>query len=64
MITNIFYCHFEEYEIDETLKTKNRKKTDELERELNRIVQNIMDKSEFELLNPYIGSSISNSVKN
>lgn len=54
-----FYCHFGEYENEKSLRIKSRKKTDELERELNRIVQKRMDKSTFELMNVFSGKTIS-----
>jgi hypothetical protein len=54
-----FYCHFEEYEDKKSLQIKSRMKTDELERELNRIVQKRMDKKTSELMNPFSGKTIS-----
>ncbi len=58
-----FYCHFGHYESDEMLKVKSRDKTNELERELNRIVQKRMNKDSFELMNPFIGKTISKAKK-
>ena len=58
-----FYCHFGAYETDKTLRIKSREKTNELERELNRMVQQRMDINQFELLNPYKGNHISKTKK-
>ena len=58
-----FYCHFGEYETDKLLRIKSREKTNELERELNRMVQKNMDKNRFELLNPYKGNHISKAKR-
>ena len=54
-----FYCHFGNYESDENLKIKSRNKTNELERELNRIVQKRMNKKLYELMNPFSGKTVS-----
>lgn len=54
-----FYCHFGKYESDEKLRIKSRDKTNELERELNRIVQKRIDKNSYELINPFSGKTIS-----
>lgn len=56
-----FYCHFGQYETDKLLRAKSCEKTNELERELNRIVQEKMDKNDYELLNPYKGNHVSKS---
>lgn len=59
-----FYCHFGEYEKNEKQRIINRKKINELERELNRIVQEyILNKEKYELLNPYKGKHISKEEK-
>lgn len=58
-----FYCHFGEYEMDMASRVASREKTNELERELNRIVQRQMDANKFELLNPYKGRHVSESKK-
>lgn len=58
-----FYCHFGEYELNKENRVKSREKTNELERELNRIVQKKMDENDYELLNPYKGNHISKSKK-
>ena len=58
-----FYCHFGEYEIDNETRKTSREKTNELERELNRIVQKKIDINKFELLNPYKGNHVSKSKK-
>lgn len=54
-----FYCHFDEYNTKRDLWENGREKTNELERELNRIVQRNMDNATHELLNPYGGKSVS-----
>ncbi|QOD61111.1 hypothetical protein H9I45_01325 [Polaribacter haliotis] len=56
-----FYCHFGEYENDENkhLRINSRKKTDELERELNRIVQKKLNAEKHELIKPFSGKTIS-----
>jgi hypothetical protein len=54
-----FYCHFGQYETDQLLRIKSCEKTNELERELNRIVQKRMDENIYELTNPFRGNSIS-----
>ncbi|WP_347375131.1 hypothetical protein [Aequorivita sp. Q41] len=58
-----FYCHFGEYENQLELRIESRKKTDELERELNRIVQKRMDNNSFELMNPFSGKTIAKAKK-
>lgn len=58
-----FYCHFDNYESDEKLRIKSRDKTNELERELNRIVQKRMNKNSFELINPFSGKTVSKAKR-
>lgn len=58
-----FYCHFGKYELDTEQRKSSRVKTNELERELNRIVQKKMDITKFDLLNPYKGNHVSKSKK-
>jgi len=53
-----FYCHFGTYETDKETRIKNRNKTNELERELNRMVQEQIDEGKYELLNKFNGNSI------
>lgn len=54
-----FYCHFDKYETEKELWEKGREKTNELERELNRIVKKNMDKTTSKFLNPYGGNHVS-----
>lgn len=58
-----FYCHFDKYETEKELWENGREKTNELERELNRIVQKNMDKTKSYLLNPFGGKSVSKAEK-
>ncbi|MDT0645016.1 hypothetical protein RM553_19445 [Zunongwangia sp. F363] len=55
-----FYCHCGEYKKEDKRRSENCSRINELERELNRVVQNqIENKQNFELLNPYKGNHIS-----
>ncbi|MEH6770045.1 hypothetical protein [Maribacter arcticus] len=54
-----FYCHFDKYETEKELWESGREKTNELERELNRIVQKNMDETTAKFLNPYGGHHVS-----
>lgn len=58
-----FYCHFEQYEKDKKLRIQSRNKINELERELNRMIQNRIDINSYELLNPFKGKTISKAKK-
>lgn len=58
-----FYCQFDKYEIEEELWKSGREKTNELERELNRIVQREMDEKLFKFINPYSGNHVSKAKK-
>ncbi|MFT4802136.1 MAG: hypothetical protein ACI93N_001912 [Flavobacteriaceae bacterium] len=58
-----FYCHFGEYHSEIELRKTSRKKTNELEREFNRIVQKKMDINKFELINPFKGNHVSKSER-
>jgi hypothetical protein len=55
-----FYCHFGNYSIADRNEMLN--KINELERELNRMIQNQIVSTNFELINPYIGKSVSNKT--
>lgn len=59
-----FYCHFDKYEMGKDLWKTGRDKTNELERELNRIVQSKMDSKKYKLINPFNGKSISKAETN
>ncbi len=57
-----YYAHFGEY--NENSKIEDRNKINELERRLNKIIQDYTkDSNEFELLNVYKGSSINQKMK-
>ena len=58
-----FYCHFDAYDTEKELWKKGREKTNELERELNRIVQKNINEKSSEFLNPYSGKYVSNAIK-
>lgn len=59
-----YYCHFDEYEEDCPKRSETREKINELERELNRLIQQEFAENEKStLLNPYYGKYISNKEK-
>lgn len=58
-----FYCHFDTYETEKKMWERGREKTNELERELNRMVQKNMDKTTSKFLNPYVGNHLSKKDK-
>lgn len=58
-----YYCQFDKYEIKESLWKIGREKTNELERELNRIVQKKINKNTSELINAYSGNHVSKAEK-
>lgn len=59
-----YYCHLSEYEKDKIERKSSRLKTDEMERELKRIVEKRVNPEQFELINPYKGSHVSKSIRN
>ena len=58
-----FYCHFGKYDSSKNSRIMNREKINELERELNRMVQDKLVNSKSIFINPYAGNHISKKEK-